>query len=298
MIQRLTTMFLFLIVSFFWGTTFIAMKVAVNTIPPIFATSIRFLLSAPILIVISYYFHTPLLFPVKKKIFQLCICIFYFIIPFSLMLYSSQYVNSTISSIIFSTTPSMVLLFNKLFFKKKIYFLQNLGLILVWVTLFVILYTEIQLKSVEILKGVFFLILSMVSHAIIYLYYENKYRNISIFTFNTIPSLCSGLFLLFISFLYEHPSIKHFSNISIFALIYLGLFSGNIGILTYFYLQKRVNVINSLIVFFLFPLITLFLDYYIYGNNLDNFTISFIILLMFSVLLTVIPIHFIYIKKL
>ncbi|WP_243758331.1 EamA family transporter, partial [Yersinia pseudotuberculosis] len=44
---------LFIMVSVTWGTTWLAMKLTVETIPPIFATGIRFMLAAPVLILIT-----------------------------------------------------------------------------------------------------------------------------------------------------------------------------------------------------------------------------------------------------
>ena len=54
---------LFFSVCLIWGTTWMAMEVAVATIPPIFATGLRFLIAAPILIVIARCLKQPLLFP-------------------------------------------------------------------------------------------------------------------------------------------------------------------------------------------------------------------------------------------
>ncbi|UUD80755.1 DMT family transporter (plasmid) [Yersinia pestis] len=46
-------MLLFIMVSVTWGTTWLAMKLTVETISPIFATGIRFMLAAPVLILIT-----------------------------------------------------------------------------------------------------------------------------------------------------------------------------------------------------------------------------------------------------
>jgi len=295
--NKLITITLFTIVSITWGITFIAMKVAIDTIPPFFATSMRFLLTSPLLIVISYFTNTPLLFPSGQKMFQLFICIFYFSIPFSLMLYGGKYVNSTVSSIIFSITPVVILLLTVIFFKKKIYLLQSIGFILTILILSMILYQEIKVGHSYSILGICILMFSMVSHSIIYLYATKNYKNISILTFNTLPSVFSGLLLLLISMLIEHPIIYNFSSNSICAIIFLSYVSGVFGILAYFYLQKRVSAVYASIVFFIFPLITLFLNYYVYGYNIQNFQFYYVIYLMFSILLTLIPIRYIKIKK-
>ncbi len=38
---------LFILVSLTWGTTWLAMRIAVETIPPIFATGMRFIFASP-----------------------------------------------------------------------------------------------------------------------------------------------------------------------------------------------------------------------------------------------------------
>ncbi|MDK9759592.1 EamA family transporter, partial [Vibrio sp. D173a] len=57
------TVLLFLSVCLIWGTTWFAMEVALHSIPPIFATALRFLLAAPLLVVLAKAFNQPLLFP-------------------------------------------------------------------------------------------------------------------------------------------------------------------------------------------------------------------------------------------
>ncbi len=69
----LVTLALFIIVSLTWGTTWLAMKVAVATIPPIFATGLRFLLASPVLITIAKLSGKPLLFPQGKRGFQVAL---------------------------------------------------------------------------------------------------------------------------------------------------------------------------------------------------------------------------------
>lgn len=113
--KKTMTILLFIIVSLAWGTTFIAMKIALNTIPPLFTTGMRFLLASLFLIYLCYQTNTSLFFPEGKNNFQLIICVFYFSIPFTLMLYGSIYINSIIASVIFSSMPIIILLFSFLF---------------------------------------------------------------------------------------------------------------------------------------------------------------------------------------
>ncbi len=47
--RRITIFILFLLVAVTWGTTWIAMKIALESIPPVFATGMRFLFSRSII---------------------------------------------------------------------------------------------------------------------------------------------------------------------------------------------------------------------------------------------------------
>nr|WP_228368077.1 DMT family transporter [Buchnera aphidicola] len=163
--------------------------------------------------------------------------------------------------------------------------------------LLTILYQEIKLGNLYSIRGIFALMLAMFCHSGIYLYSTKYCKNISILTFNALPSFCSGLFLLCISILIEHPIFQNFSKISILALIYLSYFSGIFGILAYFYLQSKVSAIHASIVFFIFPLVTLFLNYYIYGHTVTNFQFHLIIYFLCSILLALTPIRYIQIKN-
>ncbi|XBC43054.1 MAG: DMT family transporter [Buchnera aphidicola (Kaburagia rhusicola ensigallis)] len=297
MTRKIMIILLFTMVSITWGTTFMAMKIAVNTIPPLFITGARFLLTSLLLIYICYYTNTSLLFPHGEKVFQIIVCIFYFIIPFSLMLYGGTYVNSIIASAIFANMPIMVLLFSFFFFDKKLCYMQYIGSTLAILFLSMILFQEIKLGNIKTINGIVVLILAMMSHAIIYLYSQEKYPKISILTFNALPSFFSGLCLLCISNIVEHPTFHNFSFASILATFYLSYISGVFGILSYFYLQKQVSPFHASMVFFIFPFITLILEKWIYGNSLHMHQLQLLTFLMSSIFLTLVPFNYKKIKN-
>ncbi|BBI01232.1 putative transporter [Buchnera aphidicola (Nipponaphis monzeni)] len=285
---------LFIIVSITWGTTWIAMKIIVETIPPLFATGMRFLLISPLLLIISYLNEVPLLFPLGKKKLQMLITIFYFFIPFTLMLYAGTYINSILSSMMFSIMPIVILIASWFFLKEKIFLIQILGITLAIVSLITLLIIKCDFNNYYELKGIFSIILAILSHAFIYIQCKIKCCNISVFTFNTLPSLVSGIILLILSLIIEHPSYQTFSIKSMLALFYLSNFSGLFGILSFFYLQKKVKSFISSIVFLIFPLISITLEKYIYKYNISKNEILIIIFLIIGTLLTLAPKIFVF----
>ncbi len=78
--RRITIFILFLLVAVTLGTTWLAMKIALETIPPVFATGMRFLFSAPLLIIIAWVKKYQFYFLLASVYFNLqLVC---FILPF------------------------------------------------------------------------------------------------------------------------------------------------------------------------------------------------------------------------
>ncbi|KAF0740966.1 DNA topoisomerase 3-alpha [Aphis craccivora] len=90
-------------------------------------------------------------------------------------------------------------------------------------------------------KGILALILALFSHALIYIECQRKCTNVSVITFNALPSLISGIFLSTISWFLENPNINLFSNKSILAIFYLGDFSGVFGVPMAEKIQKMLS---------------------------------------------------------
>ncbi|AEO08633.1 putative membrane transport protein [Buchnera aphidicola str. Ak (Acyrthosiphon kondoi)] len=293
--NKMLVIILFSLVSLTWGTTWIAMKIATETIPPFFATGIRFLVASPLLIIIAYYTQTPLLFPYGQRWFQFIISIFYFSIPFTLMLYGGTYVSSSIASIIFSNMPVAVLTVSFLYLKQKLFLTQKIGILISLITLLTVLLIELESECFFQWKGILALLFALFSHAFIYAECQKKCCNVSVITFNALPSLVSGILLSTISWFIENPHIDTFSNRSILAIFYLGDFSGIFGILSFFYLQQKVSAFYASTVFLIFPVIAGFLENYIYKNTILLCEMWFIFPLIIGILLTLIPVD--YLKK-
>ncbi|XRX42855.1 MAG: DMT family transporter [Buchnera aphidicola (Eriosoma harunire)] len=290
--SKLLIVLLFFVVAITWGTTWIAMKIVLLTIPPLCATSMRFLITAPVLIGIAIFTKKPLLFPPNKKIFQFFICIFYFLVPFTLMLYGGSYVISSFASMIFSSMPVLMLVVSIITIREKICVTKIIGILISIVSLIVIIIMELHSNSNNNIKGVIALLLAVLSHSIIYVKSKYELSKISVFTLNALPSLFSGFVLLILSIFVEHPNVLNFSIESILALLYLGNISGVCGILSYFYLQTKVSMLQASIVFLIFPLISLVLEYYIFDNIISYDILCMYGFLMIGLCFTLYPCNF------
>lgn len=268
--QRVIIILLFSVVTFTWGTTWLAMKIAGESVPPLFATGLRFLSASPFLLLLLFIFKKPVLFPQNQRHFQLILCLFYFAIPFSLMIYGELYVSASLAAIIFSVMPVAVLIASILLLKETVNFYQVVGLIVTITALALILINE----SIEGLGGeslgIIALTSAVVLHAFLYTKTKKLCGSISVLTFNALPCLGAGILLAIIGWWLEEPNIAFISLNSIYAIVYLGAFAGVFGIMSYFLLQKKATPFQASLVFLIFPLVAIVLDMMVYEKTIAD----------------------------
>lgn len=283
------TILLFVSVCLIWGTTWFAMEVALHSIPPIFATALRFFLAAPLLVVLAKVFNQPLLFPKGKRQWLLIVALMYFAIPFTLMIYGEQYISSGLASIIFANMPVAVMLMSGLFLGLRLAKHQIFGLITAVVSLCLILGNEMQMGGDDYLMGTICLGLAVAIHAVMYVLVQKHCKGIEVLTYNALPSFIASLFLFAVSAIGENVNVESFTWDSISAVIYLGLVASVGGIVAYFKLGQVSSPFQASICFLIFPVVALLISCYVNGEVLSEQSLFMMIPLLCGILLTKAP---------
>src|SRR3712207_4203498 len=105
---RLRILFLYVLVIAIWGTTWIAIRSAVDSVPPITASGLRFAIAFPILAaIVARMRDVPLRYPRGKGRLFALVTVAYFALPFALMNLGGAMIPSGLSAVLFP----MVLLF-------------------------------------------------------------------------------------------------------------------------------------------------------------------------------------------
>lgn len=277
---------LFTLVALTWGTTWMAMKIAVTVIPPIYATGLRFLIAAPLLLLLAYFTRTPLLFPKGRRGFQLLVCIAYFALPFTLMIYGERYVNSALASIIFANMPVAVLMVSIVVLGERISISQLSGLIIGVISLSGILWLESTGSGENRWPGIAALLAAVFIHAVMYVLCKKHGQQISVLTYNTLPCLGAGILLFMLGYFIEKPDASVFTARAVLSVGYLGLVAGVFGILAYFALQQRASAFQASLVFLVFPLIAIALEKLVDKTTIANTSLWLIFPLLIGILLT------------
>lgn len=280
---------LFVSVSITWGTTWFAMKVAVLHIPPVLATGLRFLFAAPILIFIAKISKTPLLFPKGKRMLQLVTSIFYFAIPFSLMIYGEESVSSGMAALIFSTMPAVIAIASLAILKQGLTLKQSIGIGISSTALFAIISHESGSTEVGHISGILALLLAVNLHAIVYVLLKRYCCQVSVITFNALPSLGASVMLILYGLLFETATPNDLTPDAILSILYLGVIAGVFGIMAYFQLQKKISPFHASLVYFTFPIIALTLEAIATGHKISSFSQALIAPLLVGMFFVIKP---------
>lgn len=276
---------LFTAVALTWGTTWMAMKIAVASVPPVFATGLRFLCAAPILLLLAHYKKAPLLFAKGQRGFQLCVTMFYFAIPFTLMIYGERYTSSSLAAIIFATMPAAVLAASLLFLRERTTLQQLLGLGISISALSMILWHETHTSAGSQLRGILALIAAVLIHAVMYVQCKKRCAGISVLSYNALPCLGAGI-LLTLAGLGEAPDYQSVAPQALLAIAYLGVVAGVGGILAYFSLQQVAKPFQASLVFLVFPLIAMVLESELNGSSISHQSLIMLLPFLLGIMLT------------
>ena len=273
---------LFVLLCLIWGTTWLAIKISVESIPPITSVGLRFLITYPIFLSFAWVRKEPIWFSSKKLfLYFLLIIAFYFALPYWLTTFGQQYISSGLAGLLYSSMPVFILLFSLIILKERFFLSQIIGMIIGFLSLVMIINLQYGHLHHSGLIGVFAIIVAVVMHALAYVILKKIRDKISTWTIHTLPIGISGILSIIVGFVLEQPDVAEFSKHSVLAIIYLALFGSFLGSIIYVFLLQRMNTVIVSFVFIIFPVIAVALSAWY-----ENMPISEDFLFYTAVLLT------------
>ncbi|MBB6083666.1 DMT family transporter [Castellaniella defragrans] len=290
-VAGLVTALLFLVVCLSWGTTWLGIKIAVESVPPLTAAGLRFLIAFPLFLLFAAARRAPIFFPRRHRAFFVFVALGYFSVPYYLLNYGEQYVASGLTALLFSTMPVFILIFSALFLKERIFLSQIAGIAVGFGSLFMIIKSQgLHLDYSELL-GAVAVLAAAVMHALVYVITKQRGADIGVITFNTLPIGIAGLGLFVTGLLVEHPDLSLVTANSWAALAYLGLAASVGGFIVYFFLLKRLSPIVLSFVFIIFPVFAIVIGTWYEGAVVSLDLVGFTTLLLVGFAITKLPVE-------
>jgi EmrB/QacA subfamily drug resistance transporter len=253
---RLRTIALYLVVVGVWGTTWIAIKASVASIPPLTASGLRFAIAFPLLaLIVARTKGATLRYPRGKGKLLALVALAYFVFPYALMNLGGEAIPSGLAAVLFATVSIFILALSVPVLGTRISRRQAAAVGVALAALTALIVNQTGLGGGADPLGVLAVLTAAALHATVYVLIKRDGGAISPLTINALPMGLAGLLLCTAGIAFEHPDPSAITGESLGALLYLGTIASVAGFLAYFQLLRRLGPVPLSLVFVLFPLV-------------------------------------------
>jgi drug/metabolite transporter (DMT)-like permease len=252
--RRLRLAALYLVVVAVWGTTWIAIKASVDSIPPLTASGLRFAIAFPLLALIVA--RTPgvsLRYPRGRGGLLALVTLAYFAAPYALMNAGGAAIPSGLAAVLFATVSIFILGLSVPVLGTTISRRQAGGVGVALVALTALIVNQTGIDGGASPFGVLALLAAAGLHAVVYVLLKRDAGSISPLTLNALPMGLAAVLLCAAGLAFEHPQASAITGQSLAGLLYLGTVASVAGFLAYFQLLRRLGPVPLSLVFVFFP---------------------------------------------
>jgi len=261
----------YIIISLIWGSTWIAIRLGLDSLTPLIASGLRFLAASVFIFLFMKYKKVNLQTdPVSIKLYFF-LGVFSYFIPFGLVYWGEQYVASGLASIIFATFPFVVMLFSFLFLKSEVIDTSKfIGALVGFLGIYFIFSDDISINFDANFSGMIAILLSSILQAGSAVTIKKYGKHLNPISMNLLPVLVGGILLVLSGILIEDLSKLIFNSKAIFSVVYLALFGTLITFTIYYWLLKKINIVILSLSSFITPIIAVFLGWIILNEELNH----------------------------
>ena len=275
-------------VAFFWGTTFLGIRIAIETIPPFFVAGIRNLLSGTLILL--YIFYTGKIeMMTKTQLFRaLILAIMMIVLANGLTTFAEKYISSGLASLISTLSPFFVLLLNLSLGNEKLSLKTTLGILLGMCGIFLIYQNSLaDLLNPEYRLGIFAILTAVLMWAIGTIITKKGLRNPANMLLSvSVQMIMAGFILLAIQYIIS-PTINFetFSIRSSLAILYLAIFGSVVGYVAYSYLISQLPSTKVSVLSYVNVVVALFLGWLILDEIVSDKMIYATFIIIFGVVI-------------
>lgn len=251
-------------VAFFWGTTFLGIRIGIETIPPFLVAGIRNLLSG--FIIFFYLLSQRKLEPINPRQFLRAsiLAIMMIVLANGLTTYSEKYITSGLASLISTLSPFFVLVLNLILGNEKLSTRTILGILLGMFGIFLIYQNSLSdLLNPEYRQGVFAILIAVLMWSIgTIITKKGSTNSLTMLMSVSVQMIIAGVILTLIQFAITPTiSTENWSLRSILAVIYLALFGSVVGYVAYNYLISQLPSTKVSVLSYVNVVVALFLGW-------------------------------------
>ncbi|HEY9165463.1 MAG TPA: EamA family transporter [Candidatus Kryptonia bacterium] len=264
----------YVLICVIWGTTWLAIKVSIFTVPPFLSAGIRFTMASIIIVVVlrirNYKYH----FSVQETIFLLLVGLGSFSVPYGLVYWAEGRITSGLTAVTFAVMPFFAAILSRIMLKTDdLSFWKIFGILLGFAGLVIMFGGDFEVGSLQRAEGILAVVLSAFCNAMVAVNVKKFGRHIDPIYINLIPMALGAVTLILTSVFVESWSNVQFNLSTISAMLYLAVVGSVVAFGIYFYLLKHISVVLLSMTSFITPVLALAAGAIFLGEDLPSGTI-------------------------
>jgi drug/metabolite transporter (DMT)-like permease len=257
------------LLCFIWGSTWVAIKVGLGSLPPITFAGIRFVIASCLLG--SYAIVRKIEFPRDTKSWRvmLFLSLSQIAVPYALVFWGEQYMTAGLTSLLFATLPFFVVVFAHFMIPgERVTVLKVLAMLLCFVGVAVIFSRELILTLNSFWGGIAVITSAGVAGCANVV--GKKYSELINSTVNVVVQMSVGAILLVaVGLLLERGASLNFDPTSVFAILYLAVIGSTFAFAALYWLYTQMEVTRVSLFTFITPIVAVLLGWLILGERVD-----------------------------
>ena len=239
-------------VAFFWGTTFLGIRIAVETIPPFVVAGTRNLLAGSLILVYLICIRKLELMSARQLLRAFILSILMIVLANGLTTFAEKFISSGLASLISTLSPLCVLVLNLGLGNEKLSLKTTLGILLGMSGIFLVYQNSLSdLLNPDYRLGIFAILIAVFTWSAGTIITKKGLRKPAPILLNVaVQMIFAGLILFVIQFFTNQDiAVSSFSLRSEFAVLYLTIFGSVITYVAYSYLitqwpSTKVSVLS------------------------------------------------------
>lgn len=254
--ERIRIWLSYLTACLVWGSTWLAIKVGLEGVPPLLGAGLRFLLASVILYAIIRAARIDIPRTPDAKHIYAILAVLSYTIPFAFVYWSEQYIPTGLASILFAAFPFWVGIFSHLMLDhERLNAFKVAGIIIGFVGIVIIFAEDLRLEDSNAFIAMLMMLASPIMQAYCLVLVKKIGQPISPFAFTCVGMFFSSIALLLLSLALEAYDTVVWSTETVGSILYLATIGSVVVFVAYYWLLKRVQAVYLSLISFITPII-------------------------------------------
>jgi drug/metabolite transporter (DMT)-like permease len=250
---------LFALICLIWGSTWLAIKIGLDGVPPFLGAGLRFLLSTTIVGAVLAARRKPLHLTRDDRICVLSLGILVFWFNYAAVYWAELRITSGLTAVLFSTMPLMTALLSRFWVRSETLGVRKIAGILVGMAGTVLLFWPEERLGVQQVLGMLATLFAALCASVNLVTMKKHGRHGDPFVLNFFGMGLGTVCLLIMSAGLERWSAVEWSTSNVVALVYLAVFGSVVAFSAYYALIKLVDATFVSLSTLIIPIVALIL---------------------------------------